>query len=45
MVGVDEWSDLIGKSVRVKIEGGSVVEIGHYLKEKWFIKNYEFKEL
>lgn len=33
---VDSWEKLKGTPVRAKIEDGTVVSIGHYLKDQWF---------
>ena len=31
----NEWEKLAGQSVRVKLERGRIVAIGHFLKEEW----------
>lgn len=33
---VARWEDLKGKPCRAKIEDGTVVSVGHYLKDQWF---------
>lgn len=33
--GVTEWSDLPGKSIRVRIRDGLIVAIGHIIQDKW----------
>lgn len=39
---VTEWSKLKGKTVRVKIQDGLVVAIGHIVKEDWFCPKLDF---
>lgn len=36
VVGVEDLYDMIGKCVRVAIENGEVIAIGHFLNDKWF---------
>ena len=36
VVGVDSWSKLPGKAIRVRATHSGVEAIGHYLKDKWF---------
>jgi hypothetical protein len=36
IAGVREWSDLPGKSIRVKATFDRVIEIGHIVKDDWF---------
>ena len=33
---VASWEKLKGTPVRAKIEDGTIVSIGHYIKEQWF---------
>lgn len=33
---VARWEDLNGTPVRAKIEDGTIVSVGHYLKDQWF---------
>ena len=35
-VGVDSWERLKGLHVRVDIQGGVAVRVGHILKDQWF---------
>lgn len=44
-VGVSKWADLPGKIVRVKRNGsfGSIMEIGHAVKNQWFNPREEFE--
>lgn len=39
-----KWEDLAGKPVRVLSEGwgGTVVAVGHYMKDEWFCPRIEF---
>lgn len=45
VAGVVEWSKITGKTVRVKIENGLVVAIGHIVKEDWFNPSIDFKNM
>ena len=36
VAGVEQWSELVGKVVRVECESGRVTGIGHPVKDKWF---------
>ena len=40
---VSEWSQLKGKSIRVKCEQCGVYEIGHIIKDDWFNPSGDFK--
>lgn len=46
VVGVDNFSELKGKYVRVEVETGSspIKKIGHIIKDKWFDYNEFYKE-
>jgi hypothetical protein len=44
IAGVDEWSKMVGKTVRVKCEWTKVHAIGHIVKDIWFNPSEEFKE-
>lgn len=37
VVGVNTVRELNGKPVRVKVESGSVIGIGNFLEDKWYI--------
>lgn len=46
MAGVSKWSELPGKTIRVRRGegiGGSVEAIGHIVEDKWFCPKEEFK--
>ena len=43
VAGVDEWSRLVGKTVRVKSEHSKVHAIGHIVKDDWFNPSEDFK--
>ena len=43
IAGVDEWSDLVGRPIRVKSNHSSIEAIGHILKDEWFNPKEEFK--
>lgn len=44
--GVKKWEDLKGKTIRVRKESraGSVIAIGHIVKDDWFYPSKELKE-
>ncbi len=41
--GVDEWSKLVGKTVRVHSDHGKVHAIGHIVEDIWFNPSEDFK--
>lgn len=45
-VGQEKWEDLKGRPVRVLHEGigGTIVAVGHYLKDDWFCPRKEFEK-
>lgn len=43
IAGVSEWSELIGKTVRVRSEHSKIHEIGHIVKDDWFNPSIDFK--
>jgi hypothetical protein len=42
---VQEWAKLAGKSVRVKIENGLAVAVGHIIKNDWFNPSADFEKM
>lgn len=42
---VSEWSQLTGKTVRVKADHSKVYCIGHIVKNDWFNPEIEFKQI
>jgi len=46
IAGVSEWSQLKGRTIRVKVEDSqsSITAIGHIVDENWFNPTEEFKE-
>lgn len=42
IAGVNEWSKLSGRSIRVKHDHGGVYAIGHIIKDLWFEPGIEF---
>jgi len=45
VAGVGKWSDIVGKTVRVKCDQGHVHEIGHIVKDDWFNPSVDFKKM
>lgn len=45
VAGVDEWSKLKGRTVRVKCSWSNVQAIGHIIKDDWFDPKAEFAAL
>lgn len=46
VIGVNEWSKLIGKPVRVRIGDNRLIEaIGHFIEDKWFCPEQEYTTL
>lgn len=43
--GVSKWSQLSGKTIRVKAERSRVHEIGHIVKDDWFNPSEDFKRM
>lgn len=44
IAGVENWSDLKGKTIRVRAVHDKVIEIGHIVKDDWFNPSDDFKE-
>lgn len=42
-VGVDNWEDLEGKTIRFDTKDGLIIGIGHIIKNKWFYPKDELK--
>ncbi len=45
VAGVGKWSDIVGKTVRVKCDQDHVHEIGHIVKDDWFNPSVDFKKM
>lgn len=44
-VGVEEWNDLVGKTIRVKYQpiNKNIEAIGNIMEDKWFSPSKEFR--
>ena len=42
VAGVEEWSDLPGKTIRVRCDQSHVEAIGHIVKDDWFYPARDF---
>ena len=45
VAGVEKWSDLVGKTVRVQAEHIKVHAIGHIVKDDWFNPSKDFEKM
>ena len=45
IAGVEEWSQLVGRTVRAKAEHSKVHEIGHIVKDDWFNPAEDFEAM
>lgn len=44
VAGAGKWDQMKGKTVRVKVDKGLVIAIGHIVKEDWFEPQVDFKK-
>lgn len=42
--GVTNWSELVGKTIRVKSSHSGIEEIGHIIKDDWFCPRADFSK-
>lgn len=45
VAGVDNWSDLVGKTIRVNGDWNKIIAIGHIVNEDWFNPSKDFEEI
>jgi hypothetical protein len=45
VAGVEKWSQLKGKTIRVQCEHSGVQAIGHIVKDDWFNPSEDFKAM
>ena len=45
IAGVQEWSHIVGKTIRVRSEHSGVHSIGHIVKDDWFCPKEEFDKM
>lgn len=45
IAGVLEWSNIVGKTIRVQGDNSGITAIGHIVKTDWFNPTKEFKEI
>lgn len=45
IAGVQDWRDLVGKTIRVRSTNNGVIEIGHIIKNDWFNPKREFEAM
>ena len=45
VAGVESWSKMKGKTIRVTIEDGKAISIGHIVKDDWFNPSLDFSKM
>jgi len=44
VAGVTKWSQLAGKTIRVKAKHEEIIAIGHIINDDWFCPSEDFKD-
>lgn len=45
IAGVNKWSRIVGKTIRVKCDHSKIHAIGHIVEDKWFSPAEDFKSI
>lgn len=45
VAGVSQWSDLAGKTIRVRASHSGVISIGHIVNDDWFYPRADFQKM
>ena len=43
VAGVENWDELPGKTIRVRLNNGTIWEIGHIINDDWFCPERDFE--
>lgn len=42
VAGVDDWSKMKGRAIRVKVKDGLIKGVGHIIEDDWFIPSEDY---